>query len=371
MSEAQKRAEARRAKILARGGAGLAKLASTARGEEAAALYDTNIPSRTTTPTVPAAKSPSIEDPAAEYQAQLERRMAALGGSSTGGPPAGAMDNSMKQFSEMMRKMHEDLGAPAGSPGTIGEGLSAVDPSDDPPTPPLPAVNLPDIPTRRGNKDPFALTAPSGQNNAMEGDMSSLFPGLNIPPEMLQMLQGAGGNNGGGGGTGTTTPGMGNPFAPPAPVKKTKLALALPFIHLASVVAFYLFTILYWEPSVWASGRRSALTGELPVERRERWVRLKGEVGTKSDLLDSGWASLPVFWAFVMLEVLLISTQTMFIPVGPPSLPSLLQNFLPLIPQTYSRPLLLAFKYAALAGQVATDAAVFVFLFGVSVVFAR
>jgi hypothetical protein len=40
MSEAQKRAEARRAKILARGGAGLAKLASTARGEEAAALYD-------------------------------------------------------------------------------------------------------------------------------------------------------------------------------------------------------------------------------------------------------------------------------------------------------------------------------------------
>lgn len=42
MSEAQKRAEARRAKILARGGAGLAKLASTARGEEAAALYDSS-----------------------------------------------------------------------------------------------------------------------------------------------------------------------------------------------------------------------------------------------------------------------------------------------------------------------------------------
>jgi hypothetical protein len=39
-SEAQRRAEARRAKILARGSAGLAKLASTARGEEASVLYD-------------------------------------------------------------------------------------------------------------------------------------------------------------------------------------------------------------------------------------------------------------------------------------------------------------------------------------------
>jgi hypothetical protein len=215
--------------------------------------------------------------------------MAALGGSSTGRPNAGAMDDPMKQFSEMMRKMHEGLGASADSGGAIGEGLSAVDPSDDPPTPPLPAADLPDIPTRRGN-DPFALTAPSsGQNTGMEGDMSSLFPGLNIPPEMLQMLQGAGGN---GGGTGTTTPGMGNPFAPPPPVKKSKLAIALPLIHLVSVIAFYVFTIFYWEPSVWASGRRSTLTGAVPVERRERWVRLKGDVGTKSDLLDSGWASL-------------------------------------------------------------------------------
>ncbi|KAJ9095006.1 hypothetical protein QFC21_005799 [Naganishia friedmannii] len=363
MSEAQKRAEARRAKILARGGAGLAKLASTARGEEAAALYDT-------TSSASATKPPSTEDPAAEYQAQLERTMAALGG--MGGPGTGETNvgaDPMKQFSEMMRKMHGDLGASSGSAGTIGEGLSAVDSSDDPPTPPLPAAHLPDITTRRGNKDPFALTAHSGQNNAMEGDMSSLFPGLNIPPGMLQMLQDAGGNNGGG--TGTTTPGMANPFAPSAPAKKSALAQALPLIHLFSVVAFYLFTILVWEPSVWASGRHPSVAGALPVERRERWVRLKGDGGVKSDMLDSGWASLPVFWAFITLETLLISTQTMFIPVGPPSLPSLLQNFLPLIPSVYSRPLLLAFKYAALVGQIATDAAVLLFLFGMSVAFAR
>lgn len=40
MSEAQRRAAARKAKILARGGAGLAKLATTARGEEGSLLYD-------------------------------------------------------------------------------------------------------------------------------------------------------------------------------------------------------------------------------------------------------------------------------------------------------------------------------------------
>lgn len=216
--------------------------------------------------------------------------MAALGGSSTDSTGAAAMGDPMKQFSEMMRKMHEDLGASSGPAGTIGGGLSSVDPSDDPPTPPLPAANLPDIPTQRGNRDPFALTVPSGSNNPTEGDMSSLFPGLNIPPEMLQMLQGAGGNNGGG--TGTATPGMGSLFAPPPPVKKSALAQALPLIHFLSVVAFYLFTIFYWEPTVWASGRSSTLDGGLPVERRERWVRLKGDVGSKSDLLDSGWASL-------------------------------------------------------------------------------
>lgn len=40
MSDAQRRAAARKAKILARGGAGLAKLANTARGEEGSLLYD-------------------------------------------------------------------------------------------------------------------------------------------------------------------------------------------------------------------------------------------------------------------------------------------------------------------------------------------
>jgi hypothetical protein len=39
MTDAQKRAAARKAKILARGNAGLAKLAQTARGEEAEMLY--------------------------------------------------------------------------------------------------------------------------------------------------------------------------------------------------------------------------------------------------------------------------------------------------------------------------------------------
>lgn len=39
MTDAQKRAAARKAKILARGNTGLAKLAQTARGDEAEKLY--------------------------------------------------------------------------------------------------------------------------------------------------------------------------------------------------------------------------------------------------------------------------------------------------------------------------------------------
>ncbi|KAJ9105811.1 hypothetical protein QFC19_003379 [Naganishia cerealis] len=291
MSEAQRRAEARRAKILARGGAGLAKLASTARGEEAAALYDTHIPSRGSTPVAPPVQNPVTADPAAEYQAELERTMAALGSSTQGTDNTG---DAMKQFGEMMRKMQQDFGTSTpGSGGAIEGGLGAVDPSQDPPTPPLPAVELPDVPARRGNNNPFALAAASGPSSAPEGDMSSLFPGLNIPPEMLQMLQG-GGNDGGG--IGMNGPTSGNPFAPPPPAQKSPVTRLLPLIHLLSVVAFYLFTILVWEPSVWASGRQSGLgkmdSASVPVERRERWTRLRGDVGSKSDLLESGWASL-------------------------------------------------------------------------------
>lgn len=276
-SEAQRRAEARRAKILARGNAGLAKLASTARGEEASVLYDSKrqslslrstshapradaTPSRTPTPSARPAQP--AEDPSAAYQANLERTMAALGASSSDRRQDAGTVDPMQAFQEMMNKMGTGQNMPS------MENVS-VDPTEDPPTPELPPTRLPAI-----NDSPFGFPPSAGGE-----DMSSMFS-----PEMMQILQNAGG-----------APGS-SPFAaaPPAATEKTLLARLMPLIHVLTISVFFAFTILIWEPSVWASG---AGAGRAVVQtiggREKRWSGLRGDSGgLASDVLTSGWASL-------------------------------------------------------------------------------
>ncbi|KAI5448951.1 hypothetical protein NCC49_005745 [Naganishia albida] len=335
-SEAQRRAEARRAKILARGNAGLAKLASTARGEEASVLYDNTTPSRTPTPSARPAQP--AEDPSAAYQVNLERTMAALGASSSDRRQDAGTVDPMQAFQEMMNKMGTGQNIPSME-------NASVDPTEDPPTPELEPTRLPAI-----NDSPFGFPPSTGG-----GDMSSMFS-----PEMMQMLQNAGG-----------APGS-SPFAaaPPAATEKTLLARLMPLIHVLTISVCFALTILIWEPSVWASG---AGAGRAVVQtiggRDKRWSGLRGDSGgLASDVLTSGWASLPVFWAFVSLEILLYSIETMLTPPSPPRLPAPVAQFLPLVPQRYSRPLLRVLKIAGMASRVVGDACLLVFLFGMAVI---
>ena len=50
-----------------------------------------------------------------------------------------------------------------------------------------------------------------------------------------------------------------------------------------------------------------------------------------------------------------------------PRLPALVAQFLPLVPQQYSRPLLRVLKIAGVASRVVGDACLLVFLFGMAV----
>lgn len=216
------------------------------------------IPSRTPTPA--ARPAPPVEDPSGAYQANLERTMAALGASSSDRrQDAGAVD-PMQAFQQMMNQMASGQSIPSAS-------NTSVDPTDDPPTPELPPTSLPAI-----TDSPFGFPPSAGA-----GDMSSMFP-----PEMMQMLQNAGG-----------APGS-SPFssASPTTTEKPLLARLMPLVHIVTISIFFALTILVWEPSVWASGAGRAVI-QMIGGRERRWSGLRGDSGgLASDVLTSGWASL-------------------------------------------------------------------------------
>lgn len=155
---------------------------------------------------------------------------------------------------------------------------------EDPPTPDLPPTALPAI------YDPaFGGGFPPGGGL---GDMSSLFN-----PEMMQMFQNAGG-----------PPGA-SPFAPqqqaaPAAVQKPLVARLIPVIHMVAITVMFYLTVFIWEPSVWASGaRRGGKALDVGGVREGRWRSLRGDTGSASDVLTSGFASL-VSAAFMTLPYL-------------------------------------------------------------------
>lgn len=186
--------------------------------------------------------------------------MAALGASSSNSrQDAGAVD-PMQAFQQMMNQM-------AGGQSIPSASNASVDPTDDPPTPELPPTSLPAI-----TDSPFGFPPSAGA-----GDMSSMFP-----PEMMQMLQNAGG-----------APGS-SPFgaAPPTTSEKPLLARLMPLVHIIAITTFFALTILVWEPSVWASGAGRAVV-QMIGGRDRRWSGLRGDSGgLANDVLTSGWASL-------------------------------------------------------------------------------
>lgn len=235
MTDAQKRAAARKAKILARGNAGLQRLAQTARGDEAEKLYggdetpsssapasrpETPNPTMTSfatssaapsaTSSVPSsARNPGWSAPAPppdsrpmspdeeQMKAQFDAMMNMLGGGG-GGPGGGAPPDMANLFASLMG----GAGAAGGGPGLLGDGKE-MDP----------------------NANPFAgMGMDPGQNP---------FAAMGMDPNANPFA-------------GMMPPGMG--MGAPKPL--TKAQRAFPIIHAICVIALVVFVAAWWEPTL-------------------------------------------------------------------------------------------------------------------------
>ncbi|KAL1408623.1 hypothetical protein Q8F55_005436 [Vanrija albida] len=372
LTDAQKRAAARKAKILARGNAGLARLAQTARGEDADKLYG----EASSSPASPAAASPSSPSAASAASPTSPPASAASPTPARAGakpswaptvedapplrrrpvnPSAGGQDEAMRRQMDAMMAM---LGAngPAGPAGGAFGGLSP------------------------GEGGPGGAGAPPDMANLMAALMGGGgfpggpgFPGAPDGPGLIgdggdAPNPFAGGDPFGGqnpfaalGGANSPFAGMAGMGAPPAP--PTRAQKLFPTVHFVSTLALVAFVAAWWEPSLAAvrHGAVASLGGWA-----HRWAGLAGRVPFGAKLVES----IPVFYAFVTLQLLLLATRVTLVQT-PPALHPLLANFLPMMPRPLAATISTGSKYLGVVTQSYKDGCLLVFGLGAAVVLAE
>ncbi|WVF70156.1 hypothetical protein IAT40_004944 [Kwoniella sp. CBS 6097] len=362
-SEAAKRAAARKAKILARGNTGLAKLAQTARGEEAQALYaDDFKPSPSSTPRTetppplnPSSSSSASPSAPTEYQSQSQSQAkpswAPPPPSASQSTRANANANGMSAEQQAMSAQLEAMMSMFGGtgPGGAGAGPGAGGEAGEMP-------DFSEIMAQMMGVGPDGMGGAVGQNLLGDVDDPAGLGGMG-PGGIPSNVFGPGGLGGASGDSPFpfSMPGMG-----PAPTK-SKAAKWFPLVHFISIILLSLFSVLWWEPTLRArsplSGIDQGWSGRWAGHLGDKWVRL------------SGIEAIPVFWAFTTLELILQTTRFMIFKSPPPP-HSLIQTFLPILPPKISRPLVTGSRYLNLLSQFYKDGALFVFVVGVSTVVA-
>ncbi|WVQ97736.1 hypothetical protein IAU59_004850 [Kwoniella sp. CBS 9459] len=348
-SEAAKRAAARKAKILARGNTGLAKLAQTARGDEAQALYaDDFKPSPSSTPRTetpppvnPTPSSSSTGQPApAPTQSKPswapEPPSASTSAAQNAGAAPGGMSVEQQAMSAQLEAMMSMFGGAGAGAGGGGAG----------------AGEMPDFSKLMAQMMGVPPDGAGAGAQNLLGDVDD--------PAGLGGGFGGGGSAGSGFGAGDSPFPFAIPGMTPAPVK-SKAAKWFPLVHFISIVLLSLFSVLWWEPTLRArsplSGIDQGWSGRWAGQLSNKWVRL------------SGVEAIPVFWAFTTLELILQTTRFMIFKSPPPP-HSLIQTFLPILPPKISRPLVTGSRYLNLLSQFYKDGALFVFIVGLSTVVA-
>ncbi|XAO24713.1 hypothetical protein I312_103519 [Cryptococcus bacillisporus CA1280] len=326
-SEAARRAAARKAKILARGNAGLNKLAQSARGEEAQKLY-------------PDSPNPSsnISTPGTDKESK-QPQWAPQPSTSAPRSPQPQMSSDQAAMARQLEAMMSMLG----TPGAQSSGGGA---------------EMPDMSRLLAQMmgDPSLASGPNAQGQGMIGDvddpagLGGMGPG-GIPPNLSDLFGGAGAGDPsfpgfGGAGTGQQQ-------------GKGKVEKYFPLAHFISVILLAVFAVTWWEPAL-------RMTAAFRTENvwADRWAGFAGRVKGLGEV-----EVLPIFWAFVTVE-LILQTSRLMILKSPPAPHSLLQNFLPVLPPSISRPLLTGSRYLSLLSQTYKDGCLLIFMVGTTVVVA-
>ncbi|KAN0101124.1 hypothetical protein V8E55_001108 [Tylopilus felleus] len=304
MASPTARAEARRKAILARGGARLAKLTTSARGEDAPAYLNdvTDVPARGSAAflgeetAMPPPPPPPKDTPRPSPS-----------------PPAFAAQPDPSVWSE--KQQHQFMQALMSS---------ALNPSQTQTQPqPLP---LPPFATPPVADDPFAsMMAQLSQMSAAQGGAAA---------------------------------GMA-PAAPAPPKPATRLQKWMPLLHLVCIWCLLAFFVLWKEPQVFVE----KTVGAVEVAFWKRWPKLVTQ-GT----LGGSWGVqvIPFFWAFMTLQVMLHSLRifTGHNEVQPPALLSLA---LPHLPPPFPSLIMNGLRYVRMGSAFLDDIAAVVFGIGMIV----
>lgn len=346
--------EARKARILSKGSDRLARITNTGRGEGASAYLKDNTPSlptntnstTSTTTTTGSPRPPSAllgiaddDDPLEVDISTLPRQdpprgeeatnpFAMFGGMPGQGGPGG--QNPMEALMAMMQG--------AGGPGGPGGG------------------------------------GPGGQP-----DMSGL------PPQLAAMMQqfGAGGAGGPGG------PGGASNISPTIAQKKSVSERAFDLLQAILVIAL---AVVAAKSSLFDFDRSSivpsisetfetlgpeSLSG--PTNTLRRWARLgyqKPSISewssispsTTTSFLPQSLPTLPLFWIFLSLEILLQAARIVIFSRKTPAPPSLLSTLTAMLPiPNLHLAIKLISKYLALLNALVNDVCLLVFVFGAAV----
>ncbi|THH30390.1 hypothetical protein EUX98_g3793 [Antrodiella citrinella] len=300
MSTAAARAEARRKAILARGTDRLAKLTTSARGEDAPAyLHDDP-------PLAPLPNKPDLKEfvgeqsrlptPPARSRTASDSRSSFQSAGLGGAQPDPSVWSADQQQQLLAALMGGGNGPPLfpGQPQLPSSGPSSNSSTNDPSTP----------------EDPLAAMIAAMTSQQNDSGAPNPFAGM---PAMSGLM------------------GMQQPAAPRPP--KTFLQKLMPVVHMVAAWMLFAYFVLWKEPEAYDARAH----GSILVEGRwKRWA----ELGWKNAADGWGVQTVPFFWAFTTLAIVLHSWRifsgldrvqtpmllSFALPHLPPPLPSIIVN---------------------------------------------
>ncbi|CAE6506940.1 unnamed protein product [Rhizoctonia solani] len=356
MSDAAKaRAEARKKAILSGRTNRLAKLTSTARGEEAAAAF------------IREAEAQEKAQALAQVQAEAQPQPNDLA-------LPGFRDSSLREFVGESTPVTSWTPSPGPSreatPSYVTDvSARARDDSGVDSPPPVwtpeqeellrrimggpPGAGSPDA----GMTDPLAammsmFSAPGGPLGDMLGGMGGAGDG--VPPALKNLGLGPNAPSGG-----PMMPPMPQPDSRP-PGSKSFLVRCLPLLHIIATVALCVWFVVFGEPTAFAS----AGWGELALAPTSIWSRWAVLARRESE--SFGIHPMPFILVFITLQLILHSLSIFYDPT-PIEPTGVLGLVIPHLPQPFPSIIIHSMKYLKLGGVFLDDLSIVIFILGVTV----
>ncbi|EKM60550.1 uncharacterized protein PHACADRAFT_246560 [Phanerochaete carnosa HHB-10118-sp] len=338
MSSAAAKAEARRKAILNRGADRLAKLTTSARGEDSP-VYSSPDPPPAPLPT----HSQNVrqflgEDTPAATPPRLSRTASDSRPTSFASTP----DPTIWSEEQQQQLLNALMGAAGGASSLPGQQ-------------PQPAESLPEHNPLAALMGAFAGAA--GGASSLPGQQpqsAESFPEDHPLNALMSMMSSGGGQGGAGMPPGMVPPNT-NMFnqTPDRPAKKTFLQKLMPLVHLVAGWMLLAYFVLWKEPQAFeVQPHTSGSTGSA----WSRWAELAWRKPEDS----WGVQFVPFFWAFTTLTVVLHSWR-IFKGVDPVRLPTLLSFALPHLPAPLPSLILNGMKYMQIGSVFIDDIAVLLF----------